>query len=117
MARGLTGEELAQKAGLNYATIHRAEIGRAIRVEAVNKIAEALDIPEDVVCYSTGQLTKEKIKLIKEDPLFFKEIIDHAFSDPSKLTKTKEYIENLNAKMKIISPDVSKFLSKVKAPK
>lgn len=117
MARGLTGEELAQKAGLNYATIHRAEIGRAIRVDAVNKIAEALDIPADVVCYSTGQLTKEKIKLIKEDPLFFKEIIDHAFSDPSKLIKTKEYIESLNAKMKIISPDVSKFLSKVKDTK
>jgi len=116
-AMGLTTEELARLTGLKYSTVHRAEIGRPVRPEAVNKLADILKIPADIISYSTGEITKEKIDLIKKDPLYFKELMDQAFSEPSKLTKTEEYLEKIKSKMKAISPDVSKLLSKVKAPK
>lgn len=116
-AMGMTSEELTHLTGLKYATVHRAEIGRAIRPEASSKIADVLKIDADIVSYSTGVITKETIDLIKKDPLLFKELVNEYFSDPSKLTKTEKYIEEIKSKMKQIRPDLNKMLSKVKPSK
>jgi len=114
VAMGMTTEELAQLSGIEYSTVHRAEIGRVIRPEAIKKIASIMKISPDIVCYSTGQIPDETIDLIKKDPLFFKELVDGAYADPSRLTKTKEYMEDLKTKMKVINPEIDKMLSRIK---
>lgn len=114
VAMGMTTEELAKLAGLEYSTVHRAEVGRVIRPEAINKIASVMEISPDIISYSTGQIPNAILDLIRKDPLFFKELVDQAYSDPSRLTKTKEYMDKLKSKMKVMNPDVGRILAKIK---
>lgn len=116
-ARGITSVMFAVISGVERQIVYRAEKQEIITNESAEKIAEALGINPEIMFYHMGKLPPGKIEQIKKDPLFFMDLIENACADPSKLTKTKEYIESLNAKMKDIRPDVSKLLSKVKAPK
>lgn len=126
-AMGITTDEFAELAGLRYDTVYRAENGKVIRKDAIEKIANALNISEDIVSYSTGQFPAEKLDLMKKDPLFFKVVIDSICAEPEKLTKTQDYmesikikiksvdyVETIKAKIKNVNNDVNKLLSKIK---
>jgi len=116
-ARGITSDMFADISGVKRQIVYRAEKQEIITNESAEKIAEALGINPEIMFYHMGKLPPGKIELIKKDPLFFMDLIETACADPSKLTKTKEYINNINSKMKDIGPHLSKLLSKVKAPK
>jgi transcriptional regulator with XRE-family HTH domain len=122
LSMGLEAEELAELAGIKPYFVYRIEAGITHNSEVIEKIAKALNISSDIIFYSLGKIPKDKIELIKKDPLKFKEKVDEIFSEPWKLTATKDYIENIKNKVielekrekAKINPEISKILSKLK---
>lgn len=114
-AMSLTAQQLAELAGTDYYAIQRIEANRNIGPERVYKIAKALNISPDIIFYNMGQLPEDKIEFIKKDPIFFKELIDEACAEPWRLTKTKDYIQDIKDKMEQtrINPEIKKILSRL----
>lgn len=119
-SKGLSKEKVAVMIDAPMHNIWRAEVGRVISEKIVLKIAKVLGIDSEIMFYNMGRFPPEKRELIIKDPLFFKELIDDACKEPWKLTKTKEYMEEIKSKMKDIeekskvNPDIIKMLSKLK---
>lgn len=117
VSKGLNRPEVASKADITSSNLWRAETGQIVSDIVAFKIANALEISPDILFYNMGSIPPEKREFVMKDPLFFKGAMDELCADPSKLTKTKEYMEKIKATMKLISPNVSKLLSKVKDQK
>lgn len=115
-AMGLTARELAKLANTDYYAVQRIESNRTIGAERVYKLAKALDISADIIFYSMGQIPEDKVDLVKKDPLRFKEIIDKECKEPWRLTKTTDYMKDIQNKMEQskINPEITKVLSKLK---
>jgi transcriptional regulator with XRE-family HTH domain len=116
LAMGLNITKLAALADVEYSSVFRLEKGLVIGSDRVYKIARALEISPDILFYSIGQIPKDKIELIKKDPLGFKKTIDEACSEPWRLTKTKDYVESVRKKVEETnpSPEIKKILSQIK---
>jgi len=84
------------------------------------KIAKVLGIDPEIMFYNMGRFPPDKREFIIKDPLRFKELVDEECKEPWRLTKTKEYMEELKNKMKDIeeksktNPEITKMLSKLK---
>lgn len=112
MALGLSVTKLANLADVEYFDVYRAETCHIIRPDKAYKIANALNISPDIIFYCIGQMPKDKVDLMKKDPLSFKEKIDELCEEPWRLTKTKDYIQTLQKSK--VNPEIKKILSRLK---
>lgn len=118
-SKGLSGEDISSKIGVPINNIWRAEVGRVVSEKIVLKIAKALGVDSEIMFYNMGRFPPDKREFIIKDPLFFKQLVDEACKEPWRLTKTKEYMDDLKNKMKDIeernksNPEISKILSKL----
>lgn len=73
-AKGLALAKLAQKAGVSATEIFRLERGerKALNLEILRRIVEALEEPLDLFLKETGYLLNEQERRILEDPDFGK---------------------------------------------
>ncbi len=113
-SKGLSRETVAKRSGITAANMWRAEVGRVISEDVAIKIADTLEVSPDIMFYNMGRFPPDKREFIIKDPLFFKSLIDEVCAEPWKLTKTKEYMETIKAKMKVVNPDIDKLLSQIK---
>lgn len=120
ISKGLSGEDISSKIGVPINNVWRSEVGRVVSEKIVLKIAKVLGIDPEIMFYNMGRFPPDKREFIIKDPLGFKELIDDACKEPWRLTKTKEYMEELKGKMKDIeekskaNPEITKMLSKLK---
>ncbi len=118
--KGLSKEKIAVAMDSPMHNVWRAEVGKIVSEKVAFKIAKALEIDAEIMFYNMGRIPPDKREFIIKDPLFFKELIDEACKEPWKLTKTKEYMEDLKNKMKETkeknksNPEIAKMLSKIK---
>lgn len=121
-AKDLSKEKIAVMIDSPMHNVWRSEVGKIVSEKIVLKIAKVLDIDPDIMFYNMGRFPPEKREFIIKDPLFFKELIDDACKEPWRLTKTKEYMEELKNKIKHIedktksNPELTKILAKLKTP-
>lgn len=113
-SKGITRQILAEKSGSSLGNILRAEAGRLLSDSFAMKVAEALEISPDIMFYNMGAFPPDKREFVRKDPLFFKELMDEVCAEPWKLTKTKEYMEALTAKMNVLNPEIDKMLAQIK---
>ena len=117
--KGFSKEKIAVTIDAPMHNVWRAEVGRIISEKILFKIANVLEIDPEIMFYNMGRFPPEKREFIIKDPLFFKELIDEACKEPWRLTKTKEYMEELKSKEKDIkeksktNPKLKKLLSQV----
>lgn len=126
-ANGKTSDMLAETSGVNRQIVYRAEQQEAITTDSANKIAHALGINSDIMFYHMGKLPPDKIEFVKKDPLFFMQLIEGACSEPWKLVTTKEFMEEIKAKInevktkeqeqERVNPEIDKMLSRIKPTK
>ena len=118
----LSPQRMSKECGVSKFNIWRAEVGKSVSDEAVSKIAERLGISPDIIYYNMGKIPPDKNEYFTNDPLFFKELIDEACEQPWRLTKTKDYMEELkNTQIEVRNrqnmsahPEVKKILSRIK---
>jgi transcriptional regulator with XRE-family HTH domain len=113
-SKGISKERIADKLGLPANNVWRAEVGKILSESIALKIACELGVDPDIMFYNMGRIPPDKREFIMKDPLFFKELIDEICSEPWKLTKTKEYMDSIKEKMKVVNPDINKILAKIK---
>lgn len=119
-SQGLSKEKVAVMIDAPMHNIWRSEVGRVVSEKIVLKIAKVLGIDSEIMFYNMGRFPPDKREFIIKDPLGFKKLIDDACKEPWRLTKTKEYMEELKGKMKDIqekskaNPEITKMLSKLK---
>lgn len=113
-SKGLSREFVAKRSGITVSNVWRAEVGRVISEDVAIKIAGALEISPDIMFYNMGRIPPDKREFVIKDPLFFKELMDEVCSEPWKLTKTKEYMEEIKTKMNAVNPEIDKMLSRIK---
>lgn len=111
-SRGLSKQEVSKKAGVPVHNIWRAEVGEILSEKMAIKVAEVLGVSPDIMFYNMGRIPPDKRDLFMKDPLFFKELIDEINAEPWKLTRTKQYMEEIKAKMR--NPEIEKMLSRIK---
>lgn len=120
--KGLSKEKIAVVIDAPMHNVWRAEVGRIISEKILFKIAKVLEIDPEIMFYNMGRFPPEKREFIIKDPLFFKELIEEACKEPWRLTKTKEYIEELKNKAQDIeeksktNPELRKLLSQIQPP-
>jgi transcriptional regulator with XRE-family HTH domain len=113
-SKGITRQSLSEKSGSSLGNIWRAEAGRLLSDNVAIKIAEVIGISPDIMFYNMGAFPPDKREFVMKDPLFFKELIDKACAEPWKLTKTKQYMEDIKAQMNVLNPEIEKMLSRIK---
>lgn len=119
-AKGLSKEQVAVTIDAPMHNVWRSEVGKVISEKIVVKIAKVLEIDAEIMFYNMGRFPPDKREFIIKDPLFFKDLIDDACKEPWKLTKTKQYMEEVKSKMENIgeksksTPEIKKILSVLK---
>lgn len=117
-AMGLTTTELSELANVDYFVVYRAEKGKKIRSDKLQKIAKALNVPDDILHYSIGEFPINKVELVKKDPIGFKRLIDAFCGTPCNLDATEKYINNLKEKIsdqkKKLNPVINDIISELK---
>lgn len=117
-AMGLTTTELSELANVDYFVAYRAEKGKKIRPDKLQKIAKALNISEDIIFYSMGEFPLDKLELVKKDPIGFKRLIDEFCQSKGNLDSTEKYVNNMQEKIKEqkrnLKPIINDMISELK---
>jgi transcriptional regulator with XRE-family HTH domain len=121
IAKGISKEKIAVTIESPVHNIWRAEVGRVVSERIALGIAKVLGIDPDIMFYNMGLFPPDKIDFVKKDPLFFKDLIDEACAEPWRLTKSKEYMENLKSTLQSIqkneepniNPEIKKILNQI----
>lgn len=101
-----SSKKLALQCGVPSYIVSRAERDFCILDDHIYEIAAGLKVSADLLFYSLGKIPQSLIELIHNDPLYFKQIIDSAYTIPRKGNLTKDFLETLKTNVK------ERFLSK-----
>lgn len=91
-SKGLTQEQLAEKAGLHYKFIGRVERGTDIKLSNIAKLANGLDISVSKLmshCFPKISFSKEKEELLNR----FFDILERL--EEAKVNKILEFIDEI----------------------